>query len=150
MRRGRFLRTAVAGLIVALVAVVAVQLAASATSKSSKSIPARVKALEAKVKTLTANLNAMKSDVATLKTRAACFGAQGVTQWGNPAAGQGYLYTNDGVNVGVTTAFDAPAQGQTPTFYAATVSPACVTGSQSRAFRLDHVAAHRTGTVQAP
>lgn len=141
MRRGRLLSKVVAGLIVVLVAVVAVQFADSATSRSTKSIPARVKALEAKVKTLTAA-------VATLQTRAACFGVQGVTQWGNPAASQGYLYTNDGMNVVVTTGFDAPAQGQTPTFYAATVNPTCVTGSK-HAFRLGHVVGHRRAQLPA-
>ena len=142
MRRGRFFRTVVAGLIVALVAVGAVQFAASATSRSTKSIPSRVKTLEAKVRTLTAA-------IAQLQTRVGCLGAQGVTQWGNPPGNQGYVYTNDGVTFGITTAFDAPAPGQTPTFYAATVNPSCVSGSQKQAFKLGHVVAHRTAQLSA-
>lgn len=133
------------GLVVVLVAVVATQFASSATSRSAKSIPARVKALEAKVRTLSASVGTLKGQVATLQTKAACFGAQGVTQWGNPGAGQGYLYTNDGgTTLAITTGFDAPAQGQTPTFYAATVNPSCITGSDRAAFKLAHIASHRT------
>jgi hypothetical protein len=129
-----------AGLVVVLVAVVAAQFASSATSRSSKSIPARVKALEKKVKSLSAS-------IATLQTRADCLGAQGVTQWGNPAAGQGYVYTNDGgATAGLVTAFDAPAQGQTPTFYAATVNVSCITGSRE-AFKLAHITGHRTARL---
>lgn len=131
-----------AGLVVVLVAVVAVQFASSATTQSSKSIPARVKALEAKVKTL-------KTSVATLQTRADCLGAQGVTQWGNPAAGQGYIYTNDGGTTAViTTALDFPAQGQTPTFFAATVNPSCVSGSH-RLFERVQLRAHRTSKLRS-
>jgi hypothetical protein len=137
-----------AGLVVVLVAVVAAQFASSATSRSTKSIPARVKALETKVGSLMASINTLKGQVATLQTHANCLGAQGVVQWGNPAAGQGYVYTNDGgVTAGLTTAFDAPAQGQTPTFYAATVDPSCVTGAQRDAFKVGHVATHRTATA---
>jgi hypothetical protein len=140
-----------AGLVVVLVAVVAAQFASSATSTPTRSIPARVRALETKVRTLTASITALKGQVATLQTNAECFGATGVTQWGNPAAGQGYIYTNDrGVTAGLTTAFDAPAQGQTPSFYAATVDPSCVTGSQRDAFKIRHVASHRTATAAAP
>jgi hypothetical protein len=150
MTNGRVTKRVVAVLVVVLLAAVAVQLASSATSRSAKSIPARVKALEAKVKALNASVSTLKADVATLKTRADCLGSQGVTQWGNPQAGQGYIYTNDGgVTAGITTAFDAPAQGQTPMFYAATVNPSCITGSK-RAFRLGHVEAHRAATLQAP
>jgi hypothetical protein len=139
-----------AGLVVVLVAVVAAQFASSATSTSTKSIPVRVKTLETKVRSLTASINSLKGHVATLEAHANCFGAQGVTQWGNPAAGQGYVYTNDGgVTALLTTAFDAPAQGQTPTFYAATISPSCITGSQRDAFKLDHVATHTTATAAA-
>jgi hypothetical protein len=88
------------------------------------------------VKSLSASVKTLKSGVATLSTRADCFGAQGVVQWVNPAAGQDYIYTNDGdATLIITTAFDFPASDQTPTFYAATVNPSCVTGSQSRAFR---------------
>lgn len=125
-----------AGCVVAVLATVAVQFASSATSTSTKSIPARVKALEAKVKTLTASVN-------TLKTRADCLGVQGVTQYGNPSAGQGYFYTIDnGTTVGLTTAFDAPISGQAPAFWAATVNAACIGGS---AFKVGQaVSAHRT------
>jgi hypothetical protein len=136
-----------AGVIVVLVAVVAAQFASSATSTSAKSIPARVKALETKVKSLSAGVKTLKSRVATLETRADCLGAQGVTQWGNPAAGQGYVYTNDGgVTAVITTAFDAPAQGQTPTFYAATVSPTCITSSPE-GFKLGRIASHRSAQL---
>jgi len=138
-----------AGFAVALLATVAVQLASSATSTSTRSIPARVKALESKLKGLTASVKTLKSDVTTLKTRADCLGAQGITQYGNPSAGQGYIYTNDGGNTaGLTTAFDASASGQTPSFYAATVNPACVT---SAAFSLDRATtSHRTASLQTP
>jgi len=141
-----------AGLVVVLVAVVAAQFASSATSTPTRSIPARVRALETKVRSLTASINTLKGNVATLQTHTDCLGAQGVTQWGNPAAGQGYIYTNDGgATAGITTAFDAPAQGQTPTFYTATVDPSCVTGgSQRDAFKIGHAATHRTATVAAP
>jgi hypothetical protein len=116
--------------------------------ESTKSVPARVKALEQKVKGLSASINTLKGKVATLQTRADCLGAQGVTQWGNPAAGQGYIYTNDGGTTAfITTGFDAPAQGQTPTFFAATVNPACITGSQRDAFKLAHSASHRTARL---
>jgi hypothetical protein len=130
-----------AGCVVVLVAAVGVQLASSATSTSTKSIPARVKALENSVRTL-------KTTVAALKTKADCLGAQGVSQYGTPASSIGYLYTPDGVNVAVTTAFDATASGQTPTFLAATVNPSCVT---SRAFHVVHAATpHATGAYRAP
>ena len=101
-----------------------------------------VKALEAKVKTLTAS-------VKTLKTRADCLGVQGVTQYGSPAAGQGYFYTSDaGATIGLTTAFDAPVSGQAPGFWAATVNAACISG---RAFKVGHaVMAHRTVALRAP
>jgi hypothetical protein len=131
-----------AGCVVVLVAAVGVQFASSATSQSTKSIPARVKALETKIKGLTAS-------VKLLQARANCFGAQGVTQYGNPSGGQGYYYTNDGgTTIGLTTGFDATASGQTPTFLAATVDPACI--SSSHAFRLRHVAVHRTTTLKTP
>ena len=131
-----------AGCVVAVLATVAVQFASSATSTRTSSIPARVKALESKVKKLTASVN-------VLTVRSACLGVQGVTQYGNPTAGQGYIYTNDGgVTVGITTGFDAPPSGQAPSFYAATVNAACIT---SRAFKLGHaVAAHRTAALPAP
>jgi len=139
---------------VALLATVAVQLASSATSTPTRSIPSRVKALEAKVKSLTASVKTLKSNVATLQTRADCLGAQGITQYGNPSAGQGYIYTNDGGNTaGLTTAFDAPLSGQTPSFYAATVNPACVGGGSSRsaAYPLSRRAAsHRTAALPTP
>jgi hypothetical protein len=139
-----------AALVIVLVAVIAAQFASSATSRSTKSIPARVKTLETKVRSLTVRINTLKGQVATLQTHAKCLGAQGVTQWGNPAAGQGYVYTNDGGNTaGLTTAFDAPAQGQTPTFYAARVDPSCVTGSKRDAFKVSHLATHRTATATA-
>jgi hypothetical protein len=65
------------------------------------------------------------------------------------AAGQGYIYTNDGgVTLGITTAFDASAQGQTPSFSAATVNPSCVGGSQ-HAFKLAHIASHSTARLVA-
>ena len=132
-----------AGLVVVLVAVVATQFASSATSRSAKSIPARVKALETKVK-------ALKSQVTILQVRAACLGAQGITQWGNPPAGQGYIWTNDGgATAIITTGFDAPAQGQAPSFYAATVNPSCVTGSPQGGFKLAHIANHRTARFAA-
>jgi hypothetical protein len=140
-----------AGLVVVLVAVVVAQFASSATSTSSKSIPARVKALEKKVKTLSAGVNALKSRVTTLETRANCLAAQGITQWGNPAAGQGYIYTNDnGATAVLTTAFDAPAQGQTPTFFAASINPSCVTGSAYHAYKLGTIASHRTARLGNP
>ncbi|HEY6151433.1 MAG TPA: hypothetical protein VIW19_13005 [Gaiellaceae bacterium] len=138
-----------AGLVVVLVAVVATQFASSATSRSAKSISARVKALEKKVKILNASTIALNGEVAALQSRAQCLGAQGVTQYGNPATGQGYIYTNDGgASAAITTAFDAPAQGQTPTFYAATVNPSCVGGSH-KAFELAHIASHRTARLAA-
>jgi hypothetical protein len=141
--------TLFAGLVIVLVAVVAAQFASSATSSSAKSIPARVKALETKVRSMSASVNTLKGQVAMLQTNAKCLGAQGVMQWGNPAAGQGYVYTNDaGATAGLTTAFDAPAQGQTPTFYAATVNPSCVAGTQRDTFKVGHIATHRTGTAQ--
>ena len=129
-----------AGCVVVLVAAVGVQFASSATSQSTKSIPARVKALETKIKGLSAS-------VKTLQTRANCLGAQAVTQYGNPTGGTGYLYTPDGTNVAVTTAFDATATGSTPTFFTATVNPACITSEH--AFHLVHVAApHTTATFR--
>jgi len=147
--KGGLLTKLLVGLVVVLVAVVAAQFASSATSSSARRIPARVKALETKVRSLSASVNTLRGQVATLQTKAACFGAQGVTQWGNPAAGQGYIYTNDGgVTLGITTAFDAPAQGQTPTFYAATVNPSCV-GSSQHAFKLAHIAGHSTARLAA-
>jgi TolA-binding protein len=141
---------------VALLATVAVQLASSATTSSTRSIPARLRALESKVKKLTVRVSTLKgsistlqTDVATLKTRADCLGAQGISQHGNPSAGQGYVYTNDGGNTALlTSAFDAPASGQTPSFYAATVNPACVT---STSFRLSGgTASHRTAVLRTP
>jgi hypothetical protein len=61
------------------------------------------------MKTLSASVKTLKSGVATLSTRADCLGAQGVVQWGNPAAGQGYFHTNDGgTTLSLTTAFDVP------------------------------------------
>lgn len=130
-----------AGCAVAVLATVAVQFAASATSTRTSSIPARVKALESKVKKLS-------KDVTVLKVAANCFGAQGVTQYGNPTAGQGYLYTNDGgATVGLTTSFDGTVSGQTPSFIAATLNPACVS---SKAFKLSHAIQRRTATLQAP
>lgn len=129
-----------AGLVVVLVAVVAVQFASSATTQSSKSIPARVKALEAKVKGL-------RASVAALQTRADCLAALGVAQQGNPAAGQGYIYTSDGGMTAVlSTAFNAVAQGQTPTFFTATVNPSCVTGSK-RSFERVHLLTHRSSRL---
>jgi hypothetical protein len=134
---------------VALLGSVAVQFASSATTTRTRSIPARVTTLESKVRALTASVKTLKTDVATLKTRADCLGAQGISQFGNPAAGQGYIYTNDGgYTAWLTTAFDAPASGQTPTFYAATVNPACVT---SESFRLHGgIAAHTRAALPTP
>jgi hypothetical protein len=137
-----------AGCVVAVLATVAVQFASSATSTQTKSIPARVKALESKLKKLNGTIAAVKADVESLKKSAACLGAQGVTQYGTPASSIGYLYTPDGSNVSVTTAFDAPIQGQTPTFFAATVNPTCIT---SRSFKLAHaVASHRAAAFTLP
>jgi hypothetical protein len=133
-----------AGLVVVLVSVVAVQFASSATSSSAKSIPARVKALETKMKGLSASVKALKGQVAVLQARSDCLSALGVTQYGNPPAGQGYIYTNDGgATLVITTAFDVAAQGQTPSFFAATINPSCV-GSRSNAFKPARTATHRT------
>ncbi len=130
-----------AGCLVVLVAAIAVQFASSATSSSSASIPARVKALEKKVKVLTAS-------VKTLRAKTNCLGAQGVTQYGNPAAGQGYVYTEDGgVTLVLTTGFDGPIAGQAPSFYAATVDSSCVS-TPGAAYKLGHsVPAHRSVRV---
>jgi hypothetical protein len=133
-----------AGLVVVLIAVVAAQFASSATSTPAKSITARVKALETKVKSL-------RSQVTILQAKSDCLAAQGITQWGNPAAGQGYIYTNDnGATAVLTTAFDVPAQGQTPTFFAASINPSCVTGSPQHAYRLSKIANHRTVRLERP
>src|SRR5437016_5022817 len=100
-----------AGCVVAVLGTVAVQFASSATSTRTSGIPARVKALESKVKKLTTSVNA-------LKLQSACLGVQGVTQFGNPAAGQGYVYTNDGgATLAITTGFDAPASRADPSFH---------------------------------
>jgi len=138
-----------AGLVVVLVAVVAAQFASSATSTSSKSIPARVKALEAKMRSLSASVKTLKGQVATLEARSACLAAQGLTQWGNPAASQGYVYTNDGSTFVITTALDFPAQGQTPTFFAASINPSCV-GTRRDSFKPTRVASHRMARLERP
>src|SRR6266542_248563 len=112
---------------VALAAVVSVQLASSAPATKA-TIPGRVAALEAKVKKLTSRVN-------VLQARAACLSAQGLSQYGNPGAGSGYVYTNDGgTTLGLTTGIDFPASGTTPTFYAAAVNSACVTSSARASF----------------
>lgn len=142
----------VAACVVILVAAVAVQFASSAPSTPA-SIPTRVKALEAKVKSLTASVKTLKTDVATLKTRSNCLSAQGLTQYGNPAGNSGYVYTPDGgTTLALTTALDFPASGQTPSFYAARINPACVTTSASAgAFSLGRAAApHRTAPIPSP
>lgn len=136
------------GCVIAVLATVAVQFASSATSTHAVSIPRRVKTLEAKVKSLTASVKTLKSDVATLKTKADCFGAQGVTQYGNPIAGQGYLWTSDGGStIGLATAFDGPTAGQAPQFYVATLNAACIT---SKSFALGPVVLHRTAERRLP
>jgi hypothetical protein len=138
----------IAGCVVALAATIAVELASSATSTRAVSLPKRVKALEAKVKRLNGSVAGLQTRVSLLETSAGCLSAQGITQYGNPPAGQGYVYTNDaGATFFFTTGFDAPAAGATPSFYAARIDPSCIT---TRAFKLAHgVGPHRVAAVTA-
>jgi predicted alpha-1,6-mannanase (GH76 family) len=118
----------------ALVVIAASQLITNVGATGDLSITRRVANLEKKVKSL-------QSQVKVLKTRAACLSAQGLSQYGTPTAtpATGYLYTNDGgVTVGLTTALDVTASGQTPAAFFATVNAACVTGAAS-SYKATHI-----------
>jgi hypothetical protein len=76
----------------------------------------------------------LQAQTKALKTRAACLGALGVSQYGSPTAtpATGYLYTNDaGATIGLTTGLDVTQQGQTPGAWIAQVANPCITSSKS-------------------
>jgi len=134
--------------LVALVAAGLVLIAASqlvstvqANRKTSQAtIARRVAALEKKVKALQSQVKGIKGDLA-------CENAVvGVTQYGNPPASQGYLYTPDNVNVFLTTALDVTPAGQTPRAWIPVVDASCVTAAASH-YKPAHIGQRATGTT---
>ena len=90
--------------------------------------PKRVAALEKKVSQL-------QKSVKTLNTFMNCLNKQvaGLTSYGNPSAGQGYIYRT-GQGDGPTTALDLSGQGEQPQFFVPAVESSCVTSG-----RMGHV-----------
>jgi hypothetical protein len=82
-----------------------------------------------------------------MQTHANCLGAQGVVQWGTLRQGRATSTRMTVESLQAHHRFRCPRTGQTPTFYAATVDPSCVTGAQRDAFKVGHVATHRTATA---
>jgi hypothetical protein len=106
----------------ALIVIAASQLVTTVGATGKATIARRVAALERKVRTLQARSACLKQVIP-------------MTQYGNPTAGQGYYYTNDGgTTVFLTTGVDVTQSGQAPGAYIAVVESRCVTGSKP-AFR---------------
>jgi outer membrane murein-binding lipoprotein Lpp len=103
-------------------------------TKKVNSLTKSVNALRGSVTTLQTDLATAQTDVATLKTQMAtvttkanCItGAARVVLRG-AGPNDGYLYTPDNQNLVLESAYDAPLQGEAPSFLAATVNPQCVT-----------------------
>ncbi len=103
----------------AAVAIYAVS-APAGQETSSASIDRRVKALEGKVRKL-------EGGNKTLQTRLNCIRQfVGLTVFGDPARGVGYLYRNPDTNVVVTTGVDLTRQGETSTVNIPAINQACI------------------------
>jgi hypothetical protein len=57
-----------------------------------------------------------------------CLSVQGMTSYGDPAGSYGYVYSPDGVNLGLTSALDFD-DGGSPHVWTAIVAPECVAPS---------------------
>jgi hypothetical protein len=114
------------GVAVALAAVAVYAVTAGAGPQAVS--PKRVAALEKKVTQL-------QRQVRTLNTFMSCLNKQvaGLASYGNPNAGQGYVYATGQGNV-TTTALDLTGQGEQPQFFVAAVEASCVTSG-----RMGHV-----------
>ena len=107
--------------VTALAAVAIYAVAAPAGQEtSSASIDRRVKTLEGKVKKL-------ESGNKTLQTRLNCIRQfVGLTVFGDPARGFGYLYRNPDTNVVVTTGLDFTDQGQAASVNVPAINEGCI------------------------
>jgi outer membrane murein-binding lipoprotein Lpp len=112
----------------ALLAVAALQFAAPAVSVPNSNVARRVTVLESKVKALRTSVASAKSDAAAAKARLACITAVGLTRFGDPASQTGYLWGQNG-SLFFTTALDLTPDGQTASFYAASIEGSCLTSA---------------------
>jgi len=133
----KLLAVIAAGLVVIAASQLVTTVAAS--NKSGKaSITRRVAALERKVRVLQGQMNVVRGDLACQNA------VVGVSHYGNPPANQGYLYTNDGANVFLTTGLDLTPNGQTPFVWVPVVDSTCVTGAPSH-FKALHLGQRMMG-----
>jgi hypothetical protein len=88
----------------------------------------------------TSPVSRLRRRVARLENRLAdlesviypCLSVQGMTSYGDPAGSYGYLYSPDGVAVGLTSALDYD-DGGSPQVWTAIVAPECVAPSVGKA-----------------
>jgi hypothetical protein len=107
----------------ALVVIAASQLASTVGAARQSSINRRVSLLEGKVKTLQASTKALKARASALEGFAGCIVSRPTAPMSQFT---GYLYSPDnGATVRLDSAVDIAGQGETPSFYAATVHPSC-------------------------
>lgn len=127
-----FVAAIIAAFVASAIAVVPAFSTGSRSSQASATIGARVKALEKKVKVLQTQVKVVQ---ARLKADEAC--ANTVA----PAAQfNGYFYTPDGgVTVGLTTAVDFTATGETPQVYLQLINSQCVSGSSASRYSVTHL-----------
>jgi hypothetical protein len=102
----------------------------AALQASVTTLKGDVTALKGDVSTLQANLATLQKTADTLTAKANCIGVQPVVLRGQ-GANEGYVYTPNGTDLDLATAFDATRQGEDPQLLMATVNPQCVTGSRS-------------------
>ena len=103
------MKQAFAGAVLAAVVFTAAGFAYS-TTRPNAVTPGQFNALKKRVAKLEKDDQAVSSYIGTC-----LFHWQGITQYGNPAAQQGFLYTPDGSTLYVRTGLDFPVQGQAPT-----------------------------------
>jgi hypothetical protein len=112
-------------------------LPASGTPTSASSLAGRVAKLEAQTKALKASNAKLTKQVKSLNSFVSgCLlkaGVAPITVYGNPPAGEGYMYTKDnGVTSSPTTALDVTGQGSSPNGFAQLVDQSCVTGTSAK------------------
>jgi hypothetical protein len=129
--------------VLALVAIV-VPIAQGTSAANDPRVPGLAKRITA----LEKKNGALTKAIAALAAKSNCIGVVGITQYGDPANNDGYMYkraTDPPGTFAVTTALDGTIQGQTPDVIMATINPSCVTGSKAL-FRQTRAFAHRSIT----
>jgi hypothetical protein len=106
---------------VAAVAILAVGVQVAQSTPSG--IPSRLANVEKRVRTLERKVN-------TLNSALSCINASAARLRGNPAAGDGYVYTpNSGATIQYSTALDGVRAGEPANVILATIDSACVSSA---------------------